>query len=335
MNALYTFLRKREYRLFETPIDNTPSTPSAHRVQVTSSPSTSTPRRLLSTMLAGSAEDRSHPRPERDVWQLSVWNPHPLAMKLFCFFSPGHVLVYWLFLPTSASDPRPSVTIVTTVVLAALLSIQMSTFVSSFSQQSKDMSVVHKEVMHEYDTKYVHPRTQPLMRSVATQFDGPDDNKYNTVDTFTPTLMRHGFKISPNPNYVKHVDPERSARAYMSPRPAITTPSVQAGGLRTPTYGADLSPNFTPRSAIRQPQFRPTPGAGDGGSLGAYSHAQSPLRKATSSSYDNRASTPAKRIGSPLKRSSIPGEISTDAAAQKWGHLTNPARGVRRETGRY
>lgn len=306
-------------------------------MQVTSSPSTSTPRRILSSILAGSAEDRSHPRPERDVWQLSVWNPHPLAMKMFCYFSPGHVLVYWLFLPISPSDPRPSVTIVTTIVLAALLSIQMVTFTTSFSQQAKDMAVVHKEVMHEYDTKYVHPRTQPVMRSVATQFNGPDEERYNTIETYTPGLMRHGFKISPNPNYIKHVDPERSSRAYMSPRPAVSTPttSVQAGGFRTPTYGVDSSPSFTPRSAIRQPQFRPAPGAVDGGSLGVYSHAQSPLRKATASSYENRTSTPGKRLGSPLKRSSIPGEISTDAAAHRWGHLANPSRGIRRETGRF
>ncbi|KAL1959734.1 hypothetical protein VTO42DRAFT_1320 [Malbranchea cinnamomea] len=334
VNALYTLLRKREYRLFEAPIDTVPSTPSAHRVQVSSSPSTSTPRRLLSSIIPGSAEDRSHYRPERDVWQLSVWNPHPLAMKLFCLFSPGHVLVYWLFLPISQSDPRPSVTVVTTIVLSILLTIQMSTLVSSFTQQSKDMSLVHKEVMHEYDTKFVHPRTQTLMRSVGTQFSGPAEEKYNTVETFAPSLMRHGFKISPNPNYLKHIDPERSSEQYMSPRPSVSTP-VQAGGIRTPGYGVDSSPSFTPRSAIRQPQFRPVTSGGDGGSLGVYSHAQSPLRKTTSSNFENRVyydgrdriTSPVKRLGSPLKRSSVPGEVSTEAAMHRWGHIVNTGKG--------
>jgi hypothetical protein len=349
-NALYTFLRKRHYRLFEAPIEDTPSTPSVQRVKVASSPSSASPMRLLSSILSSSSEDRSHPVPGQDVWQLGVWDPHPLAMKLFCFFSPGHVLIYWLFLPTLSSDPRPSVTLMTTILLAALLTVQMSMFVSSFSRQSKDMTLVHKEVLHEYDTKYVHPRTRPLMRSVATQFYGPALEQYNHVETYTPTHKIQGYRLSPRPSYGSASSP-----LPRSPRPSLSTPSglpqtqPQADGMTTPNY-VDSSP-LMPRSALQQPQFVQSPNTGDGGSLGVYSHAKSPLRRATSTQFDqrgyrdpdalDRVPSPTKRGGSPLKRSSVPGDVTfrADPASQRYPKMANIGRGLRdpakRETGRF
>lgn len=337
------------------PIESTPSTPSAHRVQVNSSPMASSPLRFFSNVLSsGSAEKRSHPSAERDVWQVGVWDPHPLSIRLFCLFSPGHVLVYWLFLPTVSSDPKPSVTIVTTIFLAALLTVQMSTLSSSYSQQSKDSTLVHKEVLNEYDTKYVHPRTQTLMRSVATQFSESDsyqshkDEKYNRVDTFTPTVMRHGFNISPNPNYMNHVDPDHLSKpSQITPRPALSTPRVSSSGsinpaseYHTPSYLADTSsPSNTHNGAIRQPQFRTTPKTGDGGSLGVYSHAHSPLRKShldpRHSSYrDSEVGQSPRRLpSSPLKRSSVPGGQNNATLNQRWAHLANPSRGDRRGSG--
>lgn len=357
-NAIYTFGRKRNYRLFEAPVDNAPATPSAQRVQVNSSPSSSSPFRLLSNVLPSvSAQSRPHPRPERDVWQVGVWDPHPLAIRLFCLFSPGHVLVYWLFLPPTSSDPRPSVTIVTTIFLALLLTVQMSTLSSSFTQQSKDNMLIHKEVLNEYDIKYVHPRTQPLMRNVGTQFSTADsyqphkDEKYNKVETYTPTVVRHGFQTNPNPNYLRHIDPELTSKGVQgTPRQSVSTPRmslpahVQLSSIRTPRLAADSSP-LTSQSPMRQPQFRPSSRKGDGGSLGVYSHAQSPLKKAPTfdqrglsrvSDHDRRdsAQSPARLPSSPLKRTSVPGGMSTSAAAQRWGHLSSTGQG-RRDSGRF
>ena len=67
------------------------------------------------------AESRAHPDASKDVWELAVWDPTPLSLRMFCMFSPGHVLVYWLFLPTAVADPRPSTTVVTTIIFVALL----------------------------------------------------------------------------------------------------------------------------------------------------------------------------------------------------------------------
>ncbi|PGH11006.1 hypothetical protein AJ79_05157 [Helicocarpus griseus UAMH5409] len=356
-NAFYTFWRKRHYRLFEAPIDNAPSTPSAHRVQVNSSPMVSSPLRFLSNVMSmGSAEARAHPSAERDVWEIGVWDPHPLSLRLFCLFSPGHVLIYWLFLPTAAADPRPSVTIVTTLFLAALLTVQMSVLSSSFSQQLKDATLVHKEVLNEYDTKYVHPRTHPLMRSVATQhseemsYNANFHDAYNTVNTYTPAPVRRGFKISPNPNYISHIDPEGASQKYrQSSRSATSTPRVSSSGTDFPTpshYTDASSPSYARSPTIRQSQLRAVSSTADGGSLGVYSHAGSPLRKAASSHFDQRGAhrgdefdnrdrllTPGKRPSSPLKRSSVPGAPGSPGPAQNWGHITG--RGIRRESGRF
>ncbi|PYH95997.1 hypothetical protein BO71DRAFT_189609 [Aspergillus ellipticus CBS 707.79] len=319
-NTFYTFYRKRHYRMFEASIDRAPATPSAHRVRVNSTPVIASPLKYLAdTISSKSAQSRAHPDAQRDVWELAVWDPLPICIRLLCLFSPGHVLIYWLFLPTQLSDPRPSVTIVTTIFVATLLSVQMSFLSTSYVQQAKDSMLVHKEVLREYDTKFVHPRTQPVMRDVGTQFSESDaDVKQNKVDTFTPTVViNRGFKTSPNPNYVSHVDPEGRSSGRQSLVGTPTGVSNRSAALQTPSHLRDASPIV--RNSIRQPQFRQTPAAGDGGSLGIYSHANSPLKKSTSTNferrlqnngdffYKERGASAMKRPSSPLKKSNIPG----------------------------
>jgi hypothetical protein len=178
-------------------------------------------------------------------------------------------------------------TVFTTIVLQLLMSSQLYLLQSHFSQQEKDSAIIHKEVMSEYDIKYVHPRLNPLVRDVGTQYSGFEEEEEGEVDTNTPTVvLKRGFRTNPNPNYTKHVDPENisgiSARTF-SPAPAFT-PSAYKSREPTPFTG------LTPRTAIRQPQFRQSSSGitstkastGDGGSLGIYSHTNSPLKKATS-----------------------------------------------------
>lgn len=260
-------------------------------MRVDSSPVASSPLRFLTSILGDtSAESRAHLDPTRDVWELAVWDPIPICLQLFCFFSPGHVLVYWLFLPTLASDLRPSVTVFTTIILEILLSSQLFLLQSAFSQQEKDSAIIHKEVMSEYDIKYVHPRLNPLLRDVGTQFTGIDSEanpEISQVDTYTPTvILKRGFRTNPNPNYAKYLDPENTGsvpQRSFSPTPSFT-PAAYNSREPTPFTGA------TPRPPLRQPQFRQSlsgavssgTSTGDGGSLGIYSHANSPLKKATS-----------------------------------------------------
>lgn len=358
LNATYTFWRRKHYRLFEISVDAVPSTPSAHRVRVDSSPVSSSPLQFLSGILgAGDAQSRAHPDPARDVWEVAVWDPLPVCLRLFCYFSPGHVLVYWLFLPTSPADLRPSMTIVTSMVVALLMSAQLSLLQSNFSQQEKDSALISREVLHEYDTKFVHPRTQTLYRDVGTQFtehasyNSARDAKYNTVETYTPmVIINRGFKPNPNPNYSDHTDPDGGAHRKSTARSQAATPSLisRTPNLRTPAPIPDSSSPLRPSTAIRQPNFRPNAGtgAGDGGSLGVYSHAASPLRKSASTNFDARGSysndyarertslSPEKRPQSPSKRMSVPASgVNNLAATPKWGRL-NPGAG-RRESGRF
>jgi hypothetical protein len=203
------------------------------------------------------------------------------------------VLVYWLFLPAAALDPRPSVAVFTTVVLQILLSSQLFLLKSAFSQQEKDSAIIHKEVMSEYDIKYVHPNLYPLVRDVGTQYAGPNseirNEKDGDVDIYTPTvILKRGFRTNPNPNYAKHLDPDNASgisRRSFSPAPTSFTPVASSSREPTPFSGA------TPRPPLKQPQFRQSmsgagvsmsTSTGDGGSLGIYSHANSPLKKASS-----------------------------------------------------
>lgn len=297
-NAIYTFSRKRHYRMFESSVDEQLTTPSAHRVKVQSSPMSSSPLRYLSRVIANnSAVSRAHPDSKKDVWELSVWDPVPACLKMFCLFSPGHVLIYWLFLPTLPTDARPSTTALTTLLLAFLLSAQLYMLQSNFSQQSKDTTLIHKEVLHEYDTKYVHPRMQKRMRDVGTQCSSRDRTS-DGVEAFTPvTVVNKGFRTHPNPNYQSHVDPdsvqETPSRVNLVSKAPILSPSTRNFS----------SPN-PPQSALRQPQYRASTGAtGDGGSLGVYSHAQSPLRKSASTTFP--ANQAIRRVqGSPVRRES-------------------------------
>lgn len=259
-----------------------------------------------------------------------LWDPLPVSLKLFCYFSPGHVILYWLFLPTLPADPRPSVTVATAMFLAAVLSFQLAWMSSCFSQQSKDTALISKEVMNEYDVKFVRPRTTPLYRDVSTQYSEEEsystarDERYNKVVVFPPAfVINRGFKTNPNPNYTDQADQGDHTR-HTELR-ATGTPS----DLRSPIVRNDFSSPLKPQTAIRQPVFRPTAG---GGSLGVYSHAASPLRKSASTNF-----TPVRNRDSmsPEKRRSVPGGglVNTNTAAQRWGHIKTDKS--RRETGHF
>jgi len=300
-NAFYAFTRSRHYRLFETNVEKAgPSTPSAHRVRVDSSPASSSPLRFLSDMLASeSAESRAHPDKTRDVWEISVWDPLPVCLHFLIFFSPVHVVVYMLFLPLVALDPRPSVTVFNCLLLQVLLSVQLFLLQSRYSQQAKDTSIIQREVLHEYDTKFVHPRLHPVVREVATQVSmGDEGPQQEEVQVGTPTtIIRRGFQTHPNQNYAKYYDPDYSgqpkARNVMNPSlftPATKpryTDSFTSGRLQSPASRQSLPPSSTPSysTGVAAQPGNPSSVAGStnfGGSMGVYTHSLSPLKKATS-----------------------------------------------------
>ncbi|KAI8951121.1 hypothetical protein F4801DRAFT_589977 [Xylaria longipes] len=299
VNAYYTMDRSRIYRLFEANVEKKPESHSARRVRVQSSPVSSSPLRLLADVMSSeSAESRAHPDSTRDVWEIAMWDPLPVSLRLFCLFSPGHIFVYMMFLPLAPLDARPSVTVFKCLVLQVLLSVQLMLFQSRFSQQNKDSSVIQKEVMHEYDTKFVHPLMYPTVRDAGTQFSR-DDFGHDTdfVEVGTPTVqLRRGFKTRPNPNYTKHIDPDSTGSKHTNSiaSPGLFTPPVAArqadqfsGDLRSRTFSTQpirrSVPGPTPlREGTNQTVAYTSTGTGGGGYLGVMNHPNSPLKKAPS-----------------------------------------------------
>ncbi|EMC93626.1 hypothetical protein BAUCODRAFT_37311 [Baudoinia panamericana UAMH 10762] len=342
INTLFTFLRRRNYRLFEQPVDVAPATPSAHRVRVDSSPMSSSPLRYLRSVIDSvTSRKRGSPDAEREVWELALWDPKPFNLTLFTLFSPGHLLLYCSLLPPARSDTRPSVTVATALGFGALLSLQLMLLKYSFSQQSKDATLVHGEVMNEYDTKFVRPSLNRPVRDVGTQTrestTSPRGVRTREVDVYTPTtIVNRGFRTNPNPNYARHFDPDNQSateeqRTQRAPAASLlATPnngpyvngSVQSSYFRPSAYAS--ASDFS--SPLKPHHERSQPSRGDGGSMGIYSHAASPMRKAADSNHLRPATNGAPvRQGSPLKRMNTPG-----------GALgANRDSAVRRDTGRF
>lgn len=374
-NGFLTFWKKRHYRLFEQPIETTPSTPAARRVRVDSSPAAVSSFRFLQDIWSSnSAESRAHPDAGRDVWEIAVWDPNPLCLELFCLFSPLHIVHYYLNLPVAPLDPQPSVKVVTTIVVGALLSFSLSALRTSFSHQIRDATVIQREVLHEYDNKFVHPTVQRVYRDVGIQtiskkvsrdssvgVRGSSADLASDVTTYTPTtIINRTFRTNPNPNYASQYDPDDlnvgrsgaqtpSRRAYQNS--SYTSTTTATGN----DFSSPIRPSNTPnpfRQQPPQPQFRPT-GTSDGGSLGVYSHANSPLRKSASANFmrddrsreslggqgERRLGSPVKREGSPLKRVSMPGNPTgserSNGAVERLSRNYGGLGIGRRESGRF
>lgn len=299
-NLFFTFWRSRAYRFFEADVEQPLNTPSAHRVRVQSSPASSSPLRILRDLAGESAESRAHPDRTRDVWELRMWDPVPASLQLVCLFSPLHVLIYMMALPLTPLDPQPSVTVFKCLFQQVAISGLLLAMKSAFNRQKKDAELVKGEVMKEYDNKYVHPRLNPpVVRDVGTQCgEDEDGNEWEDIQTGTPTtLLRRRFQTHPNQNYAKHFDPEGSGYAPPSgsPSPAVFTPVnnrpkqpelFQSAPMTRPSpLRQGMVASKTPRLSPEKPTMTNSGTSTSthyGGSLGVYSHAESPLKKAAS-----------------------------------------------------
>ena len=311
----------------------------------------SSPLRYFQNVISSAtSSSRAYPDAEREVWELNIWDPKPFHLTLFTLFSPGHILLYYSLLPPAPLDPQPAVTVVKTILFAALLSVQLAFLKSSFNQQAKDSALVHGEVMNEYDTKFVRPSLNRPVRDVGIQTREsamtPRGTRTREVDVYTPTtIVKRGFKTNPNPNYAGQYDPDNLSGQPDSRRssnvgiqqsgttPSLTTPAnayTQTNGYTNSAYSRPSTgggPDFSSPLKSHQERLRErAPVRGDGGNLGVYSHVASPLRKAASSSHLTARANGAQtgRSGSPLKRMSTPGGGASGVDGSR-----------RRETGRF
>lgn len=300
-NAWLVWAKRRHYRLFQQNVELAPQTPSAKRVRVDSSPAGASPMRFVRNLVVNSAASRAHPDETRDVWEVAVWDPNPLCLQLFCLFSPLHVLLYYFNVPAPPLDPRPSVRMTTTVVIGALLSLHMWWLRSSFAQQSKDNAIISRQVLHEYDSKFVHPALVPKpCRDVGIQtisnrpyrdssvgVRGSSEGLASEVSTYTPkTLINRTFRTNPNANYASQYDPDNTSSSSVA-RSTQHTPRASYSATSTAT-GAEFSSPIRPShtsNPFQQVPAIPRSGRGDGGYLGINTHAASPLRKSASANF--------------------------------------------------
>lgn len=236
-----------------------------------------------------------------------MWDPTPLSLQILAIFSPLHVLIYLFELPLTSLDARPSVTLFKCLVLQAGLSGMLLLLHSKNEQKAKDTAIIQKEVLHEYDTKYVHPRLHPVVRDVSIQTDmatSTEEDDESSILSGTPTtIIRRTFQTHPNPNYLKHIDPGSGDTGAQlarreSPRPpthhypkhtplAKPRQSEPLSSMRPPTSRKSLPANahtsYSATSVSPGPTLDPRTGNYQfGGSLGILTHANSPLKKATS-----------------------------------------------------
>lgn len=288
---------------------------------------------LSRTIAEATSRSRAHVDPERDVWEIAVWDPKPFNLTLFTLFSPGHLVLYYAMLPPAPTDQSPATKVVLAFFFGVLISLQLGTLRTSFSQQAKDSALIHGEVMNEYDTKFVRPALNHAVRDVGIQTressTTPRGTKTREVDIYTPTtIVKRAFKTNPNPNYARQYDPDnfsveptspsrrtshfdvqRTPSSLISPSNPYALPTgytsaySNASTATGPDFSSPLKPHHQ-RIRERAPASR-----SDGGNLGVYSHPASPLRKAASSSnlLGGRQSQQSTRAGSPLKRLSTPG----------------------------
>ncbi|KAF1843521.1 uncharacterized protein K460DRAFT_368410 [Cucurbitaria berberidis CBS 394.84] len=348
-NAWLVWGKRRYYRLFEQSVEVAPQTPSAKRVRVDSSPAGASPLSFIKNVMNNSAASRAHPDAERDVWEIAIWDPNPLCLELFCLFSPLHVVLYYFNLPVAPLDPRPSVRVTTTIFIGAILSLQLWWLRKSFTQQAKDNAIISRGVLHEYDNKFVHPALQKPCRDVGIQtisrkrnrdssvgVRGNSDDLASDVVTYTPTtVINRTFRTNPNANYASQYDPDNLASTSVS-RSSQHTPSLRPGYHGTSSYtststatGGDFSspirPSHTPNPFRQAP---PIPRTSDGGYLGVKTHAASPLRKSSSTSFirdSNRSSgsgsgmggTRFDAYGQPMDASDARGRDSLGGAGER------------------
>lgn len=216
------------------------------------------------------------------------------------------MLLYALQLPTARLDPHPSVTVTTTLALALLMSAQLWLLQHHYTRQAADARLLHREVLHEYDTKYVRPTLSAPVRDVGTQVFAPDAPRAaREVHTYAPaTYVNRGFRTHPNTNYAPLYDPH-----------GLTAQPPVRSFAHTVTR-ANSTPNFRVNGTLQLPSSatRHVATAGDGGSFGIHSHAYSPIKRATAvgpaasgrrvTDFGSPSAGAFARQGSPLKRSS-------------------------------
>ncbi|GAO47326.1 hypothetical protein SAICODRAFT_20593 [Saitoella complicata NRRL Y-17804] len=267
LNTLYCFFRTREYRLFQKDAESEtgPSTPSARRVRIETSPS------RLHSLIASylNPQPSIHPDSDRDVWQLSIWNPTTFSLRFFCTFSPASAVMLFNLTPAN---------FFWTLVVSAGVGAQLWVLMGWHERQGRDKQVVFGEVMNEYEVKFVQPRLSVVKRDVATQASGVDaETSTVEVEVHTPQLIKMTTAMSTQahtgpvlPGSIRHSLPGQAvgpSPVKLAPRMSMPAPNSYAGpdamgSPRRPVSPSKSMGSLRPAGYQASPMRPQRPGSG-------------------------------------------------------------------------
>lgn len=200
LNALFVYSRTKKYSLVNRPIEKIPDTPSAHKVLYEESydPSpdddaaanTQSPvKKIMNSLFFSTATDSnadsvsptytisdsssSGPR----IWVLDIWDPPLFNLYLMSVYSPLSVLTLWY-------GPLSFFTI---ILFWPLLSYYLYTQTRMWLVLQKDKTILHAEVLGEYEQSVVRPIVSAARRDVCVGTDGSV--------TYYAAGLNHQFKV--------------------------------------------------------------------------------------------------------------------------------------------
>ncbi|KAH8106834.1 hypothetical protein BXZ70DRAFT_252616 [Cristinia sonorae] len=176
LNTLYLFSRTRLYQLnLATDPVASPHAAFVSRQSPTHQPAPSSPlfitllksfwrafvvsvRFLLNLSPPKDRQTSANGAGHEKVQQLEMWMPGDLEMTLFAIYSPVHALL-WMAL-TGANWMLMG-------IIMGVVGMQLQALTRSYEALIKDKAIIAKEVLHEYDEKFVYPRINPIRRDAS------------------------------------------------------------------------------------------------------------------------------------------------------------------------
>ncbi|KAI9026822.1 hypothetical protein DFJ74DRAFT_766169 [Hyaloraphidium curvatum] len=173
LNTIRLFTTTKKYELFRPSSVVPPKSPNARTIRVERPAAraeaeeeelAALPRQTFFQRLTACC--RRRPRlpeiPTDEATELSVWDPRPGNLNLFCIFSPVHV---FLLLGTDARN------LAYVSLACAVLAAGQFALANAFLQLVRDRQILSEHLFLEYDEGFVKPRLSVRKESKAVQAD--------------------------------------------------------------------------------------------------------------------------------------------------------------------
>lgn len=210
LNAAFVYTRTRTYSLTNRPLDKVPDTPSRRKVVYTEptydptepgSATASPVKKVLQSLLSSksstsSAENNAN---ADEIWVLDTWDPPLFNLSLAALYSPLAVLLLW-FGPVSFFS---------LAVLLPALAYTLHTVTNLFLVAQRDKTVLHAEVLSEYEQTVVRPVVSAARRDVSVGVDG-------SVAYYAPGLNHHFRTTAPRHSSAAVAGPGTPAKIDIS-----------------------------------------------------------------------------------------------------------------------